>query len=74
MKGHYDYFILESEVEEDFLIGRLMEISQWDFTFWYFDASGKWDTELDVVDFDDLTSVSFDDRYTNTIIKYIDNP
>jgi len=74
MKGRRDYCILEIDDEEDFLIGKLMEVSDWDFTFWYFDAAGKWDDELDVIDYDDLISVSFGDRYTNTIIKYIPLP
>ena len=74
LKGRYQYCIVECEAEEEFLIGKVMEISDWEFTFWYFDAAGKWDEELDVVDYDELTSVGFDDCYTNTIVKYIENP
>jgi len=74
MKGRYGHCILESDDEEDFLIGKLMDISEWDFNFWYFDAAGKWDEEPDVIDYDDLISVSFGDRYTNTIIKYLPLP
>lgn len=74
LQGRYDCCIVECDGEEDILIGRVMEIGEWDFTFWYFDATGKWDEELDVVDYDDLVSVSFDDSYTNTIIKYISCP
>lgn len=74
LKGRFDYCIIECDEEEDFLIGRVMDLGEWDFTFWYFDATGKWDEELDVVDYDDLNAVSFDDNYTNTIIKYIPHP
>lgn len=74
LRGRYDYCILECDEEEDFLIGRVMEIRDWELTFWYFDATGKWDDELDVVDYEDLTAISFDDNYTNTIIKYIPRP
>ncbi len=74
LKGRFDYCIVECDDEEDFLIGRVMEIRDWDFTFWYFDATGKWDEELDLVDYEDLTAVSFDDNYTKTIIKYIPHP
>jgi len=74
LRGRYDYCIIEYGGEEDFLIGKVMELGEWDFTFWYFDATGKWDEEMDVVDYDDLTAVSFDDNYTNTIIKYIPRP
>lgn len=74
LRGRFDYCIIECDEEEDFLIGRVMEIGDWDFTFWYFDATGKWDEELDVVDYDDLSAISFDDNYTNTIIKYIPHP
>ncbi|MDR2909385.1 MAG: hypothetical protein LBU86_05845 [Oscillospiraceae bacterium] len=75
IKGRYECCILECEDEEDdFLVGRLMELSDWDFTFWYFDATGRWDDELYTIDYDDLTAASFDDNYTNTIIKYIPKP
>ncbi len=74
LKGRFDYCIIESTEEEDFLIGKLMEIREDEFTFWYFDATGRWDDELDVVDYDDVTAISFDDNYTNTIIKYIPLP
>ena len=53
------------------MIGKVVELGEWELTFWYFDATGKWDDEMDVVDYDDLTAVSFDDNYTNTIIKYL---
>jgi len=72
--AQYGYCVIESEKEEDFLIGKAIEFREWDFTFWYFDAAGKWDDELDTVDYDDITSVSFDDNYTNTITKYIADP
>ena len=71
LRGKYDYCIIESEQEDDFLIGRVVDIGEWEFNFWYFDATGRWDDELDVVDYDELTSITFDDNYTNTIIKYI---
>ena len=74
LRGRYDYCIIECDAEEEFLIGRVMELGEWDFTFWYFDATGKWDEEMDVVDYDDLTAISFDDNYTRTIIKYIPHP
>ncbi len=74
LKGRYDYCIIECDSEEDFLVGKLMEIREEEFTFWYFDATGRWDDELDVVDYDDVTAVSFDDNYTNTIVKYIPRP
>ena len=74
LRGQYDYCIIECDEQDDFLIGKTMELGEWDFTFWYFDATGKWDDEMDVVDYDDLTGVSFDDNYTNTIVKYIQKP
>ena len=74
LRGRYDYCIIEYDEGEDFLIGKVMELGEWEFTFWYFDATGKWDEEMDVVDYDDLTAVSFDDNYTNTIVKYIPHP
>jgi len=74
LRGRYDYCIIECDEQEDFLIGKIMELGEWDFSFWYFDATGKWDDEMDIVDYDDLTGVGFDDNYTNTIIKYIPHP
>ncbi|MCL2578531.1 MAG: hypothetical protein FWE32_00695 [Oscillospiraceae bacterium] len=74
LRGQYDYCIIECDEVDDFLIGKTMELGEWDFTFWYFDATGRWDEEMDVVDYEDLTAISFDDNYTNTIIKYIQKP
>ena len=74
LRGRYDYCIIECDEQDDFLIGKIVELGEWDFTFWYFDATGKWDDEMDVVDYDDLTAISFDDNYTNTIVKYIQKP
>ena len=74
LKSLYDYFIIECDKEDDFLIGKVTELRDWDFSFWYFDATGKWDDELDVIDYDELTTISFDDDYTKTIIKYIPLP
>ena len=33
-----------------------------------------WKQETDAADCDDLTAISFDDNYTNTIAKYIQKP
>ena len=74
LKGRFDFCIIECDAEDDFLVGKLMDVREDEFTFWYFDATGKWDDELDVVDYDDVTAVSFDDNYINTIIKYIPRP
>ena len=57
---HYEY------VEEDFLIGKLMEIREQEFTFWYFDATGKWDDALDVVEYQELPPETFGDRVADT--------
>jgi len=67
----YAFCTIECDGGEEFLIGKVVELGEWDLTFWYFDATGKWDDETDIVDYDDLSAVSFDDNYTNTIIKYI---
>ena len=69
--GKYGFCTIECEGGEEFLIGKVVELGEWELTFWHFDATGKWDDETDVVDYDDLNTVSFDDNYTNTIIKYI---
>ena len=71
LRARYEFCTIECEAEDDFLIGKIVELGEWELTFHYFDATGKWDDEMDVVDYDDLTAVSFDDNYTNTIIKYI---
>ena len=69
--GRYGFCTIECDGGEEFLIGKVVELAEWELTFWYFDATGKWDEETDIVDYDDLSAVSFDDNYTNTIIKYI---
>ena len=71
LKGRYDYCTLESDEQDDFLIGKVVEISDWELSFRYFDAAGKWDEDPEPVDYDDLSAAGFDDRYTNTIIKYL---
>ena len=71
LSGDYNFCTIECDGDEEFLIGKVVELGEWDLTFWYFDATGKWDDETDVVDYDDLSAVSFDDNYTNTITKYI---
>jgi len=74
LRGRHDYCIIECDGDDDFLVGKMVELGQWDCTFWYFDATGKWDDEVDVVDYDDITALSFDDNYTKTIVKYIEKP
>lgn len=72
LRGRFDFCTVETGEGEDFLIGRVVELDEWELTFRYFDATGRWDDEPDLLDYDELTAVSFDDNYTNTIIKYIE--
>ena len=61
---------VENEQDEDFLIGPIRRINKLSVSIDYFDGTGKWQ-EPEIIDFKDITCVSFDTRYILTHQKYL---
>lgn len=63
--------INEISDQDTFDIGPILKVTNDEVTINYFDATGKFDDDLTEIQFSDITHIDFDDKYTNTISKYI---
>jgi hypothetical protein len=61
----------DTEDEDDFFIGRITSVGDESVSILYFDPLGNWDEEPSEVILDDITQVSFDTPYVNTLSKYL---
>lgn len=59
------------EDEDDFFIGKLIQINQDSVSLLFFSDLGIWDDEPDVIPFDEITKVRFDEKYINVFSKYL---
>jgi len=56
---------------KDFYVGKINEVNKISLLLSYFDAIGEWEQEPVNIAFKEITSVSFDDRYSTIISKYV---
>lgn len=68
--------VIECEKIEDgqFYLGKIIEVYSNFLIFLRFDALCEWDQEPKKIFYKDVTSVSFEDRYTNILSKYVNQP
>ncbi len=65
--------IIENELKEFFAIGRILKVKKKSLLFQEFDADGNWQPESEI-EFADITSITFKDRYSSTWQKYLKPP
>ncbi len=63
--------IVEDEYEGFFNIGSIEEIEDNNIVFRNFDADGIWQEQLDIINFNEITSVTFNSRYIKIFSKYL---
>jgi hypothetical protein len=64
--------IIECEHLEnvDFYIGEIKNVTSESVELLYFDGDGKWDNEISIIDFIDITCVTINDRYSTFMGRY----
>ncbi len=60
------------EQESKFYIGKIEDVNDEDINFRSFDNDGIWDNETEVIQYKDITSMTFKTRYLNVFSKYLD--
>ncbi len=65
--------IIECEgIEEgEFYIGKIVEVNNKSVSLLYFNGVGEWDVEPTDILYEEITRVSFDNRYINIMSKYL---
>lgn len=62
--------IIECERQGEFYIGKIIEISQKCISFLNFDGEGVWEEEPSYIFYNDITLISFRNRYVRYMSKY----
>ena len=63
--------IIEDEYEGFFYIGRIEEVEDNNIIFKYFDADGVWQEQLEIINYNEITSVTFNSRYVEVFSNYL---
>ncbi|MBE6876220.1 MAG: hypothetical protein E7496_05765 [Ruminococcus sp.] len=66
------FLIIENEYKEKISVGRIIKVKKKSVVFQEFDADGKWQESTEI-DFENITTVTFKDRYSSTWQKYLKN-
>ncbi len=61
----------EDWVEDFFLIGRVVNVTERAVAILNFDPTGKWDAQPRVLKYKNISSICFDNEYVNTFAKYV---
>ncbi|WP_100065292.1 hypothetical protein [Miniphocaeibacter massiliensis] len=64
--------IIEDEYNEEFWIGKILEVKENSLIFKSFDADGIWDEKNEEIKYGNITSITMNSRYGNIFSKYID--
>jgi hypothetical protein len=69
--GRRQHVIVECEdrkttANDEFFIGRIIDVRDETVSIRYFDSMGRWDEEPCVIDYEDVTKIQFDTPYINT--------
>ena len=67
------FIIIENDYKNLFTVGRIIDVKKKSVIFQEFDADGKWQEETEI-SYEDMTSVTFRDRYTLTWQKHLKPP
>lgn len=65
---------IEREYYDDdyfFLIGKIIKADEDSLWFRDFDINGNWNKEVNIIPYDEITTIRFDSHYINTWEKYI---
>lgn len=75
LKKLYQTIIIECEEYdiEDFYIGKILKIKEKCLQFLYFDTMGRWRESPNEINFNEITSVTFADRYSAIYSKYCES-
>lgn len=65
--------IVECEKDSEFNIGKVLKIYDDHIKFLNFDGEGTWDMEPFDISYDDITLISFRNRYLKYMSKYVHN-
>lgn len=65
--------IIECEKKSEFNIGKILEVHDEHIVFLNFDGEGTWDIEPLEIYYDDITLISFRNRYLKYMSKYAHN-
>lgn len=63
--------IIEDEYNEEFWIGKIIDINRDYVLFKYFDADGIWSEEPVKIGYNIVTSITFNSRYVDVFSKYV---
>ncbi len=66
------FMIVENQYKEEFHIGRIIKAKKKSVLFQEFDADGIWQDASEIL-YEDITNVTFKDRYSVTLQKYLKN-
>ncbi len=66
------FVILENEIKQEIYAGKIKKVKRKSLVFQEFDADGVWQEECEIL-YDDITTVTFKDRYSSTWQKYLKN-
>ena len=66
------FIVVECEKsEDDFFIGKIKITGENKVVMQSFDALGKWHDENDIIKYEDITKITFLDRYSKMYFKYM---
>jgi len=66
------FLIIRNDFKEEIYIGKIIKVKKKSLVFQEFDADGKWLEETEIL-YDNITSVTFKDRYSSTLQRYMKN-
>lgn len=73
--ANYDGFIsVQCEAQREkctFFLGKIKEIGDEGIDFMDIGTDGKWDDEVHMISYRDITQVEFEDNYSKTLYKYV---
>ena len=69
-----EYISVEREYEDEdefFLVGRIVKVTEFSIWFENFTNEGIWNSEINIIPYDIITTIRFNNKYINTWKKYI---
>ena len=73
IKENHNNLMIESRMEssDEYVIGKITEIEKDSLTLKGYDANARWEDGSYEIPFSEITSIKFDDEYTNIMVKHI---
>ncbi len=73
LEKNYNNVIVESRLPSSdvFVLGKILNIANTEVQIKGFDATGKWEDEVYIIPFKEITAVKFGDEYSSIFRKYV---